>query len=424
MANKVTDTSSLKPKELEAVYAISNVVTETIDIDEALDQITKIARKVLIFDSAVIYLLEEGKEGEEIEAFFARAIGRGRASAEDLKWGDMAALATIDMGDVYIQESEIIQGEDRLDQDFYLGLPMIVGGNITGALVLIRFGGPQYTDEQILLAKFITSHVSQLFEHKRLVERIANLEAERRLTRLQDDFIAMVSHELNTPLGFIKGYTTTLLRKDTDWDPETRNEFLRIIDEEADRLNELIENLLDSYRLKSGTLEMKIKPTKINSLFQSILDRINTTDINLDIKISITPSDLVVLCDAKRLTQVINNLINNASKYAPNSILTITAKPNGKKIQINVSDTGPGISEKHLEHLFKRFYRVPERSAGVRGTGLGLYICQQIIEAHEGEISVSSTINQGTTFHILLPAPSTPKNQKEVKIDGKDSNGR
>jgi K+-sensing histidine kinase KdpD len=425
MANKVTETSSLKPKELEAVYAISNVVTETIDIDESLDQITKIARKVFIFDSAVIYLLEEGKdgkEGEDIEPFFARAIGRGRASAEDLKWGDMAALATIDMGDVYIQESEIIQGEDRLDQDFYLGLPMIVGGNITGALVFIRFGGPQYTDDQILLAKFITSHVSQLFEHKRLVERVANLEAERRLTRLQDDFIAMVSHELNTPLGFIKGYTTTLLRQDTEWDQNTRDEFLRIIDEEADRLNELIENLLDSYRLKSGTLEMKIKPTKINSLFQSILDRLNTTDINLDIKISTTPSDLVVLCDAKRLTQVINNLINNASKYAPNSTLTITAKPNGKNIYISVSDTGPGIPENHLEHLFKRFYRVPERSAGVRGTGLGLYICQQIIAAHEGEISVTSTLNKGTTFHILLPAPSTPESQKEVKTDGKDTN--
>jgi len=420
MTNKATETSSLKPRELEAVYAISNVVTEAIDIDESLNQITQIAREVLIFDSAVIYLLEEGKEGE-IDVFFARAIGRGRASAEDLKWGDMAALATIDYGDVYIQESEIIPGEDRLDQDFYLGLPMIVGGNITGALVFIRFGGPQYTDDQILLAKFITSHVSQLFEHKRLVERIANLEADRRLSQLQDDFIAMVSHELNTPLGFIKGYTTTLLRQDTEWDQETRNEFLNIIDEESDRLHELIENLLDSYRLKSGTLEMKIKPTIINTLFQSILDRLNTTEINLEIQISINPSDLEVMCDAKRLTQVIDNLINNASKYAPNSSLTINVISKGKNIHISLTDTGPGIPENHLEHLFNRFYRVPERSAGVRGTGLGLYICQQIIHAHDGEISVESTLNQGTTFHILLPAPLVPINEKEVKQDGKDS---
>jgi signal transduction histidine kinase len=416
MTNKVTETSSLKPKELEAVYAISNVVAETIDIDESLDQVTKIARKVFIFDNAVIYLLEEeknGKGGEEIEPFFARAIGRGRSTAEDLKWGDIAALATIDHGDVFIQESEIVPGADRLDQDFYLGMPMIVGGNITGALVFIRFGGPNYTDDQILLAKFITTHVSQLFEHERLVERIANLEADRRLTELQDDFIALVSHELNTPLGFIKGYATTLLRKDTDWDRETRNEFLTIIDEESDRLNELIENLLDSYRLKSGTLEMKIKPTKLNLFFKSILDRLNTTDINLNIKISVSPSNLSAMCDSKRLTQVMDNLINNASKYAPNSTLTINATQEGENVHITVSDTGPGIPENHLEHLFNRFYRVPERSAGVRGTGLGLYICQQIIHSHKGDISVESTLNKGTTFHILLPASMVPDNQIE-----------
>jgi signal transduction histidine kinase len=416
MTNKVTDTSSLKPKELEAVYAISNIVAETIDIDESLDQVTKIAREVFIFDNAVIYLLEEGKDGKgssEIEPFFARAIGRGRSTAEDLKWGDMAALATIDLGDVFIQESEIDPEGNRLDQDFYLGLPMIVGGNITGVLVFIRFGGPNYSDDQILLAKFITTHVSQLFEHKRLVERIANLEADRRLIQLQDDFIAMVSHELKTPLGFIKGYTTTLLRKDTDWDPETRNEFLAIIDEEADRLSELIENLLDSYRLKSGTLEMKSKPTKLPRFFENIVERLNSMDLNLDIRISVSPSNLIVFCDSKRLDQVISNLITNASKYAPGSILSITAKLEGENIRITVSDTGPGIPPTHLEHLFKRFYRVPERSAGVRGTGLGLYICQQIIHAHNGEISVESTLNQGTTFHILLPATKVPNNQTE-----------
>lgn len=416
MTNQLTDTSSLKPKELEAVYAISNIVAETIDIDESLDQVTKIAREVFIYDNAVIYLLEEGKDGKEtsgIEPFFARAIGRGRASAEDSKWGDMAALATIDLGDVFIQESEILPDTDRLDQDFYLGLPMIVGGNITGALVFIRFGGPNYTDDQILLAKFITTHVSQLFEHKRLVKRIANLEADRRLTQLQDDFIAMVSHELKTPLGFIKGYTTTLLRKDTEWDQETRNEFLSIIDEEADRLSELIENLLDSYRLKSGTLEMKIKPTKLPAFFENIVERLNSMDLNLDIQISVSPSDLIAYCDSKRLDQVISNLLTNASKYAPGSTLTINATREGENVHISVSDTGPGIPPEHLEHLFKRFYRVPERSAGVRGTGLGLYICQQIIHAHHGEISVESILNQGTTFHILLSATKVPERQAE-----------
>ena len=412
MESKIRQTSSLKPNELEAVYAISSIVAQTIDVDDALDQITKISREVFIFDNAVVYLVEEG---EELEPFFARAIGRGRSMAANLAWGDMAALEAVKTGEVYIREAEFIPDGNRLDQDSFLGLPMVVGGNITGALVFIRFGGPTYTDDQITLARFITINISRLFEHQRLVERIANLEAERRLAQMHDDFIGMVSHELNTPLGFIKGYTTTLLRQDTEWDEKTRKEFLSIIDEEADRLSELIINLMDSYRLKSGTLEMKIKPVILSTFFQQILEQLNTANINLDIQIDVSPTELTAMLDIKRLIQVFDNLINNANKYAPNSTVTIQAFPEEENVHISIADNGPGIPEHHLEHIFNRFYRVPERSAGVRGTGLGLYICQQIIQSHNGSISVESTLNQGTTFHILLPISEANVSSREVK---------
>jgi signal transduction histidine kinase len=190
---------------------------------------------------------------------------------------------------------------------------------------------------------------------------------------------------------------------------------LRIIDEEADRLSELIENLLDSYRLKSGTIQMSPKPTSVDTFFHGIISRLSTQETNLDINIDIESTDIYFMIDSKRLTQVVNNLISNASKYAANSILTITAFTDGDQIHIRFQDTGPGISPDHLKHLFKRFYRVPERSAGVRGTGLGLYICKQIIETHSGEIWVESIIDQGTTFHILLPKAEQPK--EEVKND-------
>ncbi len=402
MMNDKTQTAiQLKPEELEAVYTISKIVSQEVDVDSALEKITHISRQVLIFDNAVVYLKE--KDRMEFEPFFARAIGRGKKMAYDLPWGDEAANETINSGDVYIREAKLEPDKDRLEQGFYLGLPMITSGNILGALIFIRFGGPSYTKEQINLAQFITTHVSQLFEQKRLVETIANLEAERRLARLQDDFIAMVSHDLKTPLGFIKGYTTTLLRKDTDWDKETQLEFLTIIDEEADRLSEMIENLLDSYKLKSGTIHMDLSEINLSVFFQSVLGHISTQEPNLEIEVEIEPSELVVYADHKWMVQVINNLVNNASKYAPNSHLTIRAyyKPEGVKIEFK--DTGPGIPSNSLQHIFKRFYRVPERSAGVRGTGLGLFICKQIIDSHQGEIWVESELEKGTTFHILLP---------------------
>ena len=113
-------------------------------------------------------------------------------------------------------------------------------------------------------------HVAQLFEHDQLVQRVVSLEAERRLDRLQEDFIATVSHELLTPLGFIKGYATTLLRADATWDENTRSEFLTIIDEEADRLRELIENLMNSSRLQAGTLRLTYQPVRLDTFLKEI----------------------------------------------------------------------------------------------------------------------------------------------------------
>lgn len=407
MSEQVKTTLALKPKELEAIYAISKIVAEEVDLDKALEEITQLARKVLIFDNAVVYLNEKELM---IEPIFARAIGRGKASAYDLPWGDAAATETIKTGEIFIREATVTPAESRLDHHFYLSLPMLSGGKISGALVFIRFGGPEYKKEHINLAQFITAHVSQLFEQKRLVEKIAELQAEQRLITMQDDFVAMVSHELKTPLGFIKGYTTTLLRNDTVWEPETQREFLSIIDEEADRLSELIENLLDTFRLKSGTVKMEPKATPVEEFFQSVLDRLNTQETNLEINLEVDPPGLMVFADSKRLAQVINNLLSNASKYAPNSTVTIKAYERDGKIRITVADTGPGIPPEHLNKLFSRFYRVPERSGGVRGTGLGLFICKQIIESHNGSIWVESEIDNGSTFVIELD-----KNQPKQK---------
>jgi signal transduction histidine kinase len=401
MIPKPNDTGSLRPQELEAIYAISNVVAEAVDIDTALDTIVGLARPVFIFDNAVLY--QKGEENGTLEATFARAIGRGRSSEADLAWGEVAAKEAIDTAQNYLNEPKIQEGTDRLDQRFYLGLPMMVGGKVIGALVFIRFGGPPFTDDQINLATFIAEHVSQLLRHQQLVERIASLEAERRLAKLQDEFIATMSHEINTPIGFIKGYTTTLLRDDTQWDPDTTREFLTIIDDETDRLSELIDNLLDSSRLQAGTLRFVLLPIDLRSLIDEILHRVRTRYTNLDILVHIDPSDLKIQADAQRLAQVIDNLLSNAVKYAPRSTIIISISANDEWVTISIEDNGPGIPAEHLDHLFERFYRVPERSAGVRGSGLGLYICDHIVRSHGGKMDVKSTVGEGTTFYIHLP---------------------
>ncbi|GAB4477167.1 MAG: hypothetical protein Kow0088_15730 [Anaerolineales bacterium] len=400
--------ATLRPEELEAVYAISRAVALAENIDSALDEIIRLARPVFIFDNLVLYL--RGKEN--LEPAYARAIGRGRFKEAELSWGEATAYEVLETGRLLsrIEEgSEDVQ--DRTRFRFLLGLPLFLENQLEGALVFIRFGGPPYTPDQVRLSEFIAGLVAQLLGHDRLVKRIANLEAERKLNQLQEDFIATVSHELLTPLGFIKGYATTLLREDITWDEETRREFLSIIDEESDRLRELIENLMDSSRLQAGTLRMSFQPIRLDALMRDVVMRALSLHDNIQIELQKDLPELRIVADATRLAQVFDNLLTNASKYAPHSTVTISVNTEADVVHVMLSDNGPGIAPEHLASLFKRFYRVPTPDKNVRGTGLGLFICRQIVRAHSGEIWAESQVGAGTTFHIRLPYHPGQSNQ-------------
>lgn len=404
MNNSRLNSGSLRPDELNAVYAISRVVSEKFDINEALSEILRLLRPVFIFDSAVLYL--QNKKSDTLEPAFARAIGRGRASQAELSWGNEAATKAFSSGQIYLSEASHNETTTRLDQGFYLGQPMLVGGEIIGALVFIRFGGPSFSDAHINLAEFIAIHVTQVLEHGRLVKRVGKLEAEHRLAQIQSDFLATVSHELKTPLGFIKGYSSTLLREDAHWNPSERKEFLEIIDEEADHMDELVNNLLDSSRLQSGTLTMKFADFDFYIALTELIDRLKISHPNVSIALYADDQDCFLFGDASRLIQVIKNVIGNAIKYAPGSPIEISVIQKSDMLSIEIKDFGPGIPEEHLAHIFKRFFRVPDEHRSIRGSGLGLYISSQIIHAHSGNIYVQSNPGQGTSFEIKLPLTS------------------
>ncbi|MCF6277368.1 MAG: HAMP domain-containing histidine kinase, partial [Anaerolineales bacterium] len=270
------------------------------------------------------------------------------------------------------------------------------------AMVFVRFGGPEYTKEEALMISLAAILVAYIFEKRALQENIAELEAVQRQMRLQDDFVATMSHELRTPLGFIKGYSTTLLREDANWDQTTQREFLTIIDEETDHLTELIENILESARLESQTLEMTFQPLRMDALVRDVITRIHTRHKNLVIHFD-SVCTTHVNGDSTRLAQIFENLFSNVVKYAPQAEVTIAIQSLKDTIQITFSDNGPGIPTEHLPFIFDRFYRVPgaQNSAG---TGLGLFICKRIIQAHHGKMWAESAPDQGTTFYINLPA--------------------
>jgi signal transduction histidine kinase len=383
------------------LHTMFQAVEQKADIKAALDTLFVSLRGEFVFDNVSIYLLDPQTQG--LEVLYARAVGRGKTAEADAAWGEGVAGEVLAKKKMIVLEPHGAPDEsDRLAQAYFLGLPMHTGLRLRGALVFIRFGGPTYSKVHVDLASLLGFWAAALIERQELQAARVELESVQRQMHLQDDFVSTISHELRTPLGFIKGYSTSLLRQDTTWDEDTQREFLTIIDEEADRLTQLIDNMLESARLQSKTLQFKFSPLRLDALVRDVAQRVQTHHPGLEVIFdfaSVPP----IRGDSMRLSQVFENLFSNAVKYAPGSRVTIGMCHTGGKLKATFADEGEGIPEEFIPFIFERFYRVPGEGA-VTGTGLGLYICRQIILAHHGKIWAESVLDQGTTFHIELPA--------------------
>ncbi len=379
-----------------------NAVQEK-DWKDALDFLIASLRELLVFDNLAIYIID--KSGETSEIAYARAVGREKEAEADANWGEEITNLVLEKNEIILHEPEELKPNGkRVKNAYLLGLPLRASGKLIGAVSIIRFGGPEYRQEHIDLAALAAVVISYIFEKRALQESITELETVQRQMRLQDDFVSTMSHELRTPLGCIKGYSTTLLRDDTQWDEATRREFLTIIDEETDHLTELIENILESARLESDTVKMNFQPLRIDVVIRDVITRINSRYPNLEVSFDVNDCE-IIQGDSSRLTQIFENLFSNAVKYAPNSKISISVKNIASKhMQVIFADHGQGIPNDHLPFIFDRFYRVPEQPRKA-GTGLGLFICKQIIEAHHGKIWAESEDQKGTRFIIQLPIP-------------------
>jgi PAS domain S-box-containing protein len=243
-------------------------------------------------------------------------------------------------------------------------------------------------------------------------ERKLAEEKLRKIDQMKTEFLSNISHELRTPLQSISGFTKLLMNGQVP-DRATQQEFFQIIDRETQHLGNLINGLLDMSRLESGRFQVNkrlipIRETVIDSIktFYSIVQEKNIT-LNEEI-----PSDLPEMeADGERIRQVIMNLLSNAIKYNdPGGTVTIKAEKHPEELIFQIADGGIGMSPETMKHLFERFYRAEDKQ-GRSGTGLGLYITKQIIEAHGGHIWVESHLNKGSTFSFNLP------------INGKGGNG-
>ena len=246
---------------------------------------------------------------------------------------------------------------------------------------------------------------------------IENITANALLEKNRREFIANVSHELRTPLTSVKGATETII-EDPDMPQSVKNRFLQIVMNESDRMTRIVQDLLVLSRLDNRRMSWKPTKFELHKSLQGMFDAMETEakahSHQFTYKNSIK-GNTQIFADKERIEQVVTNVIGNAIKYTPDggNVQVCLDKTVDASYRITVSDTGVGIPQEDLEHLFERFYRVDKsRSTNAGGTGLGLSIAKDIIDAHNGTITVDSVFGEGTTVSIILP--------KDTRISNND----
>lgn len=255
---------------------------------------------------------------------------------------------------------------------------------------------------------FADNYSPQINDEDHVYQYIASIRDVTRLHEandLKETLLAVISHELKTPVSIIKGYAGTLARKDANWDQATLHEGLSVIEEEADKLNTLITNFLEASRLQTGSLKLRLTEVYLPEMAQRAVEALKATTNKHQFELKF-PSDFPqVRGDFERLNEVLTNLLSNAIKYSPQGgTIRLGGKVLKKTVHLFVSDEGIGIPPSEYDLIFERFHRVDNGlTRKAPGTGLGLFLVKAVVEAHGGSVWVESRPGEGSTFWVELP---------------------
>jgi signal transduction histidine kinase len=285
-------------------------------------------------------------------------------------------------------------------------VPLVTGQTRVGALVLENrreAGGFVRADLTFLQA--LADLIAFSIESARLREELQVTRALEEANRLKAELISMLAHEMRTPLTSVKGYSTALLMEEAAFSPETQREFLHIIDEECDVLQDLIHDLLESSIIDAGLLKLEPQPVMLPRVARGVADDVARRAQKHRVLVDFPERFPIVDADPRRIEQVLRNLLDNAIKYSPaGGLVVVRGEVREREVIISVADQGGGIAPEHLNRLFEKFYRI-ESGLGrhVVGSGLGLPIARTIVESHGGRIWAESQVGEGSTFYFTLP---------------------
>jgi len=385
---------------LERIIEISRILNSRLELQPLLQDIISIASDLTGTEASSV-LLVDSKSGD---LFFEAATGIKRYEVERVAVPKESIAGWIVENNLSLIIDDVTK-EPRWSQkvdeatDFVtrsiLGVPLRVKDKVIGAIeVLNKKGARSFSEDDLSTLTTLAAQAAVAIENARLFQ--------------QSDQIADVVHELRTPLTSIVGYSKLLLTSHLD--QSTHNEFLTIINREATRLGDMVNDFLDLARLESGRARLAYELVDMRKVIDDTVTVIQpqAKERGLELLLDV-PSELPPITgDEKRMKQVMLNLASNAVKYnREGGQVRIAASADEETIRIEVKDTGRGIRPEDMDKLFDKFRRIEETEDTVKGTGLGLPITKQLVEAHEGQMDVTSEWGVGSTFAFTLPIAKT-----------------
>ena len=383
---------------------ISRDLASTLDLDTLLDDIVRASADITHAEAASILLYDDTSR----QLYFQVATNIDEPTMRGL----VVPLEKSIAGWIVTNRKSVRIDDAHKDLRFFsdveqtvgyatkslLGIPLITKNKVVGVLEVINKKRGRFTDPDESMLTVLGAQAAVAIENARLFQ--------------QSDLIAEFVHELRTPLASLSTATYLLLRPEMS--REQRDQIVNNIHNETLRLNSLASSFLDLARLESGRVQFRKTRFSVADLLYECRDVMVTKAQETGIQIRIdVPNDMPLMeADRDKIKQVLLNLMSNAIKYnRSNGSVIVTGNYNENEISINVQDTGVGIPDESLPHLFEKFYRVREHEGKASGTGLGLSICKQIIQGHNGRIEVKSKMGVGTSFNLHIPRVSrtTPR---------------
>jgi signal transduction histidine kinase len=406
----------------ERLQIVTDIALAHAELDDLLSVLLPRMRELLAADTCILFLVDEDLQELVVRAGVGdgveEVIDRVRIPVGEGVVGRVAAqgkpVVIADVG----HATGLTRAVHERGIESLCYVPLLIPGKVVGVLHVGSLSPRVFTDDDVELLHMAADRAAVAIVHARLfqaeretAEALARSNEElRELDRMKDFFVSGVSHELRTPLTSLLGYVEILQGGEVGELNDQQGHFLSIIDRNSHRLMDLIDDILFMSRLDSGRFQLERSPVDLAKVVADRVESIQPAAEKKRVHVHLDLADAAsrLFADVSRLTQVVDNLLSNALKFTPEGgDVFVTVSTSDDTTHLEVRDTGVGIPEDEAGRLFERFFRA-STAQNIQGTGLGLSIVKAIVEAHDGTISVDSSVGVGTTVEVELPLQTKP----------------